>query len=260
MQFEEFMTETARGAGKIIADSFGHVKHRRSKADSGDIVTEIDIASEKYILDRIRSNYPDHNIVSEEAGKSGTGENAYTWFIDPLDGTRNYSLGIPFFCVSIALVKNGIPEYGAIYDPLHNEMFFAARGRGATLNGLKIEVSGETELQDAIVSVSWLRRRVEQSQFIGYVDRISKQTSYFRRLGSAALICAYTACGRADVYMQGAINAWDIAAGSLIIKEAGGVVTDFEGKPLDLTKPYTDILAASPVLHEKILKEIIHPS
>jgi myo-inositol-1(or 4)-monophosphatase len=257
MEIKEFISETAKSAGEIIRSHYGCVKDRRIKVDRGDIVTEVDFESESCIINRIRQTFPDHNIISEEAGQIGEDENAYTWFIDPLDGTRNYALGIPLFCVSIALTKNGTAECGVIYDPLHDELFYAARGQGATLNDVPIHVSAEADIEDAIISVSWIRRRANQSQFVEYVDRIARETSYFRRLGSAALISAYVASGRADVYMQGAINAWDIAAGTVLIEEAGGTVTDFEGKPIDLRKPYTDIIAANPTLHAKMLAEII---
>lgn len=257
MDISSFIAETAIEAGKIVVSHFGHVKNRHSKGDRGDIVTEADFESERHILDRIRKEFPDHNILSEEAGKLGDTEGAYTWLIDPLDGTRNYASGIPFFSVSIALVKNGGAECGAVYDPLHDELFAAAKGQGATLNGVPIQVSGENELEDAVISISWLRRRTERSEFVAYVDRISHSTSYFRRLGSAALISAYVAAGRVDAYMQGAINCWDIAAGTLLVAEAGGVSTDFHGKPIDLRKPYMDILAANPVLHQRIVEDII---
>ena len=257
MELQDFIVETARGAGEIIMQHYGRVKSPRRKGDRGDIVTEVDIESEHYIIERIRSTFPDHNIISEEAGHVGEAQADYTWFIDPVDGTRNYALGIPFFSVSIALAKGGAAEAGAVYDPLHDELFFAARGQGAVMNGMKIQVSGEPDLEDAIISVSWIRRRTEQSRFVSYVERISRRTSYFRRLGSAALIAAYVAAGRVDAYLQGAINPWDIAAGALLVKEAGGLATDFEGKPINLTLPYTDILAANPTLHGRILDEII---
>lgn len=258
MELYEFITDTARGAGEIILSRFGQIKTRRAKEGRGDIVTDVDIESESYILGRIKESFPDHSIVSEEAGTVGAPETGYTWYVDPLDGTRNYALGIPFFCVSIALAKDGIAKYGAVYDPLHNELFYAAKGQGAMMNNSPINVSGETDLEDAVISISWLRRRTEQSRFVSYVDRISGRTSYFRRLGSAALISAYVAAGRVDAYMQGAINSWDIAAGMLLVKEAGGIVTDFDGHPIDLRKPYTDILAATPEIHEQTMRKVLN--
>ncbi|MEN6520660.1 MAG: inositol monophosphatase family protein [Armatimonadota bacterium] len=257
MELHEFITDTARGAGEIILSHYGQINTQRAKEGRGDIVTEVDIESESYILSRIKEYFPDHSIVSEEAGKAGTPETGYTWYIDPLDGTRNYALGIPFFCVSIALAKDGIAEYGVIFDPLHNELFYAAKGQGAMMNNRPVRVSGETDLEDSVISISWLRSRTAYSKFASYIERISSNTSYFRRLGSAALISAYVAAGRIDAYMQGAINPWDIAAGTLLVKEAGGIVTDFAGRPIDLRKSYIDILAATPIIHEKIMLKVL---
>ncbi|MEN6373064.1 MAG: inositol monophosphatase family protein [Armatimonadota bacterium] len=257
MELREFITDTARGAGEIILSHYGQIKTKHAKEGRGDIVTEVDIESESYVIRRIKEEFPNHSIVSEESGKAGTPDTGYTWYIDPLDGTRNYALGIPFFCVSIALAKDGVAEYGVIFDPLHNELFYAAKGQGAMLNSRLIKVSGEIDLEDSVITVSWLRSRTAYSKFANYIERISSNTSYFRRFGSAALVSAYVAAGRVDAYMQGAINPWDIAAGTLIIEEAGGIVTDFEGRPIDLRKPYIDILAATPVIHEKIMRKVL---
>ncbi len=258
MEILEFIRETAKGAGAIIRDNYGRIISQYTKDHRGDIVTNVDIESERFILEQIRSTFPDHGIVSEEAGQENQSNSEYVWYVDPLDGTRNYSLGIPFFCVSIALAKNGVSVCGAVYDPLHNELFLAERGRGATLNGNSIEVSNAADLDDAIISISWLRRRTDREEFVGYVDRISRRTSYFRRLGSAALISAYVATGRTDAYLQGAINSWDIAAGTIIIEEAGGKTSDFEGYPIDLRNPYTNIIAANPKLHANLIEEVIN--
>lgn len=252
-----FLADTAREAGAEIMTKYHNVKQQRSKGDRGDIVTEADIASEKLILERIKSSFPNDGIVSEEAGKYDEGGSERFWLVDPLDGTRNFALGIPFFCVSIALIEGTKAIASVVYDPVHDEMFLAERGSGAILNGNKLKVMNNDEIDDAVISVSWLRRRVRRSQFIGYMNRVAKHTSYFRRLGSAALVCCYVAAGRVDAYMQGAINCWDVAAASLIVEEAGGLVTDFESRPLDLSKPHTDILAANPALHARILREII---
>lgn len=258
MNIQEFIIKTSRGAGEIIKSGFGNVKNRRTKGgDRGDIVTDVDFESERYVVDRIRSAFPDHAIYSEEAGALGESPEGYLWLIDPIDGTRNFATGIPFFCVSIALAKDGVAQYGAVYDPIHDELFFAERGEGATLNGVTIQVSSEKSLADAIVSVSWTRKDSERKTFVNYIDRMAHETSYFRRFGSAALISAYVACGRADLYLQGQTNPYDIAAGAILVEEAGGVVTDFAGNPLDLRKPKTDILAANPELHRMILGEVI---
>ena len=251
-----FLADTAREAGAEIMTKFHNIKQQRSKGDRGDIVTEADIASERLILERIKAKFPNDGIISEEAGKYEGGSERF-WLVDPLDGTRNFALGIPFFCVSIALIEGTKAIASVVYDPVHEETFLAERGGGAALNGTMLKVANNDEIDDAVISVSWLRRRVRRSQFIGYMNRVAKHTSYLRRLGAAALVCCYVAAGRIDAYMQGAINCWDVAAASLIVEEAGGLVTDFEGQPIDLSNPHTDILAANPALHTRILCEII---
>ncbi|MCE5324749.1 inositol monophosphatase [bacterium] len=251
------MKDLALGAGEIIRDKFHAVKKWRTKADLGDIVTEVDIASEKFVIDRIREQYPNDRILSEESGVVGEGDSGRVWIIDPLDGTRNYMTGIPFFCVSIAVTADGKPEMGVIYDPIHDEMYFANHGGGAYLNGERIHVSAQESLEDSLVSVSWVRRKVDREMFVDYIEQISRDTSYFRRLGSAALVLAYIAAGRLHAYMQGGLNPWDVAAGILIVEEAGGVVSDFHGDPLDLCNPDIEILTANPTLHKLLLDNVI---
>lgn len=259
MDIADFISETARGAGKIAIERFGNVKMRRLKGDRGDFVTEVDLASEEYIIRRIQEEFPEHDIISEEAGRLGEIKEGYTWIIDPLDGTRNYAIGIPFFSISIALTRDGFTEHGAVYDPLHDELFLASRGRGATLNGEPIQVSTESDLEDAVITVAWVRKKVERAQYVAYLDRLSHTTSYFRRLGSAALATAYVAAGRFDAFIQGGLNPWDVAAGTVLVEEAGGLATDLGGVRLDLCNPDTDILAANKALHGKLLKEIVAP-
>ncbi|MBI2843070.1 MAG: inositol monophosphatase [Armatimonadetes bacterium] len=257
MNIPGFICETARGAGEIVRQHYGHVKTRRLKSDRGDFVTEVDLESESYIIKRIREEFPEDNIISEEAGRLRDIEEGYTWIIDPLDGTRNYAIGIPFFSVSIALTRDGRAEHGAVYDPIHDELFFASRGWGATMNGERIRVSTEPDLEDAVITVAWVRKKVERTQFMGYVEHLSHRTSYFRRLGSAALATAYVAAGRFDAFIQGGLNPWDVAAGIVLVEEAGGLATDLTGRPIDLTRPETDILAANPALHNRLLSEVI---
>lgn len=257
MELEEFVKDVARGAGRILIDGFHKVKSWRSKDGKGDVVTEIDEESERYIIDRIRREFPNDRILSEESGLSGSGGDERVWIVDPLDGTRNYVMGVPFFCVSIGVTRGGSPIVGAIYDPVHNEMFFAARGGGAFLNGERIEVSHEETLDDSVISVSWVKRRADRRRFVTYIEELSRDTSFFRRFGSAALVTAYVACGRVHAYVQGGLNPWDVAAGILIVEEAGGVVTDFAGKPIDLTNKDIDLLTANPAMHEILLERVI---
>ncbi|MCE5199259.1 MAG: inositol monophosphatase family protein [Armatimonadota bacterium] len=257
MELQDFLQDIARGAGQIIKDKYHVTKIWRTKSSPGDIVTEVDEASEKYVMDRIHQEFPNDHILSEESGASGIGEPDRVWIIDPLDGTRNYMMGIPFFCVSIGIARNGVPEAGVIYDPIHDEMFYTERGKGAWLNGERISVCNEVTLDDSLISVSWVKRKVDRKRFIEYLDNLSKDTSYFRRFGSAALATAYVACGRLHAYLQGGLNPWDVAAGVLLIEEAGGVVTDFKGNPLDLRNPDIEILTSNPDLHEMLLNQVM---
>lgn len=256
MSLDEFVQDIARDAGRIQRDAYHNVHNWRTKSGRGDIVTEVDEACEKLIIDRIRQEYPTDPILSEEAGALGVEEDRPVWVIDPLDGTRNYMAGIPFFCVSIGLVRRGVAELGVVYDPIHDEMFFAQRGGGAFLNGEPIRVSEERSIEDSIISVAWVRRKVDRHRFMRYIERLSKDTSYFRRLGSAALVSCYVACGRIHAYLQGGLSPWDMAAGVLLVEEAGGCVTDFDGGPVDLRHGDIEVVMANPELHAVLLHEI----
>ena len=257
LQLDEFVRDVARGAGHILREKFHAPMTWRQKTGRGDIVTEVDEESERYIVGRIRQQFPDHAILSEECGAVG-GENSQDlWIVDPVDGTRNYATGVPFFCVSIGLARNGHAEMGAIYDPTHDEMFFARRGKGAYLNGQRIEVAREESVEDSIISVSWVKRKVDRTKFLRYIDELSHDTSYFRRFGSAALVMAYVAAGRVDGYIQGGLNPWDVAAGVVLIEESDGTVTDFAGEAIDLRNRDIEIAAANPQLHSVLLERVI---
>ncbi|OFX17335.1 MAG: hypothetical protein A2Z18_10110 [Armatimonadetes bacterium RBG_16_58_9] len=257
MQLDEFVRDVARGAGKIVKEKFHAPKTVRSKSAPGDVVTEVDEESERYIVERIRSEYPNDCILSEECGSIGGVCCENMWIIDPIDGTRNYATQVPFFCVSIGLAHNGKAEMGAIFDPIHDEMFFAQRGAGAYLNGGRIEVSEQDSFEDAIISVSWVKRRTDRAKFLRYIEELSHDTSYFRRFGSAALVMSYLASGRVHAYIQGGLNPWDVAAGIVLIEEAGGTVTDFAGNPIDLQNADIEIATANPKLHSFLLDRVI---
>jgi len=257
VRLDDFIQDLARTAGHIQKKAFHHTYSWRSKTGKGDIVTEIDEACERLILDRITREFPNYPILSEESGAFGVEEDMPVWVIDPLDGTRNYKMGIPFFCTSIGLVRKGVPEIGAIYDPIHDEMFFAERGKGAFVNGERISIGCEDSLEDAIVSISWVKQKVNRHTFLNFIDELSHQTSYFRRFGSAALVTAYVACGRVDAYMQGGLNPWDMAAAVLLIEEAGGMITDFQGKPIDIRNKDIEVVTANPKLHSILLEKVI---
>lgn len=253
----DFIESIARGAGDILRQHFGSVRTWKTKEDRGDIVTSADLESENYILSRIKKEFPDHNILSEESGRFDISDESCTWYVDPLDGTRNYAMGIPLFCVSIALACAGEIRNGVVYDPVHEELFRAARGKGAFVNDTEISVSDETELDDSLVAISWIRRRVNSRRYLQYTRKMSRHSSYQRRLGSAALMLAYIASGRIEAYLQGGLKPWDVAAGALLVTEAGGVVTDLEDQPLDLTRSQLEILAANPAIHKAIMKYVV---
>lgn len=252
----KFAADTAREAGEILVRRFGTIRSGEAKNQRGDVVTQADLESESHIIRRIRDAYPDHRILAEEAGVLDTGGGDCTWIIDPLDGTKNFVQCIPFFCVSIAAMcgKRGVA--GVVYDPIHDDMYYAVEGAGAYLNGSPIRVSEQTDPGLMIVNLAWSLNEWEGGDFSKYAVRIVDRTDYFRRLGSAALTMSYTADGRLDASVSVQLKPWDVAAASLIIREAGGVVTDFHGSPLDLAQPSVDVVAANPVLHEKMLKEI----
>jgi myo-inositol-1(or 4)-monophosphatase len=252
-----FIQDIARGAGQIQIERRNAFGKARSKSGRGDFVTEVDEACERYLIDAIRKERPNASILSEESGASGRQDAEEVWIMDPLDGTRNYVEGIPFFCVSVGMVVSGRVEAGAIYDAVHDEMFYARRGAGAFLNGEAIRVSAQELLDDCLISVAWVKRKVDRTDFLDYIDEISEETSYFRRYGSAALAMAYVACGRSDGYLQGGLNPWDVAAGVVLVEEAGGVLTDFDGSAVDVFNPDIELVAANPAIHSILLNDVI---
>ncbi|MCL5104298.1 MAG: inositol monophosphatase [Armatimonadetes bacterium] len=255
MQLEDFIQDVARGAGGIIREKYQKLDTWRAKGSRGDVVTEVDEASEKYVIDRIKAEFPDDGIISEETGAQGNLDGA-VWVIDPLDGTKNYTMHIPMFAVSIGRAEGGVPSAGGIYDPIHDEMFYAERGRGASVNGRAIQVAEEKSLDDCLINVSW-SPGTDSADFIRYTEYLSHRTTYFRRFGSAAVVMAYIACGRLHGYLQAGLNPWDVAAGIVIIQEAGGVITDFKGKPIDLRDNVIHVVTANPEIHAELLYDVI---
>lgn len=255
-EMDALVQDMARGAGKIIAEKYASVKTFHQKSGPGDVVTEVDLAVEEYLVGRIQNECPDAGILSEECGIIGSDNGGGTWILDPIDGTRNYLVGIPLFCVSIGILKDDHPGIGAIYDPIHDELFFAHRGSGATLNGKSIQTSPDDTLTDSMICVSWMKHRKDRHRFIDYIDYLSNDTSYFRRFGSAALAMAYCACGRLHGYIQSGVKAWDICGGVAICQEAGALVTDFRGQELKMTDKEMEILVANPPIH-KLLRGMI---
>ncbi len=250
-----FVTQTARDAGGVLIDRLG----RAQVSHKGDIdlVTEADLAAEKLIIERIRSHYPRHAILAEESGLSAgvtavSTENQWKWIIDPLDGTTNYAHGYPCFCVSIAVEHSGAIEIAVVYDPTRDELFASEHGQGATLNDRRVHVSGVEDLNRAMLCTGFPYNVRERPNFARDFTNFTMQAQAVRRDGAAALDLAYVACGRFDGFWEDGLNPWDTAAGVLLIEEAGGRVTDYQGAPLDIYKP--KVLASNGLIHAEMLR------
>lgn len=245
----------ARGAGAILRAGYNteHQVHYKSIIDP---VTEIDHQSEAFLLGEVQKNFPDHHIFSEETGVI-EGSDQHTWFIDPLDGTVNYAHHIPVFSVSIAYAFQGALTFGAVYDPMRDEMFSAERGKGATLNGKPITVSDVTDLQRSLLVTGFPYDAWDtpQDNFSNFV-RLAKLTQGVRRLGSAALDLAYVAAGRFEGFWELSLKPWDVAAGGLICLEAGARITNVDGYA-DFISPPQSVVAAAPGIHARLM-EVLH--
>jgi len=242
--------QAALDAGRLLRENF-RTDFRISKKGPIDFVTEIDLKSERLILDRIRSAFPDHRILAEEAG-ANTNDSPFNWLIDPLDGTTNYAHGFPAFCVSIALEYSGTLETGVIYEPMADELFAASRGGGAFLNDRPIRVSEEDNLSESLLGTGFSYdprgMRVNLALFQEFMTRAAG----VRRVGSAARDLSSVASGRFDGVWEYQLHPWDVAAGMLLVEEAGGKVTDFDGRPCSPRDPR--ILLTNGRIHDAMLK------
>jgi myo-inositol-1(or 4)-monophosphatase len=248
------MERLARGAGAILRDGYNK-EHQVKFKRIFDPVTEIDHASEDFLLKEIHTHFPDSHILTEESGEI-KGANGGTWYIDPLDGTVNYSHHIPLFCVSIGYAFDGVVILGAVYDPLRDEMFLAERGAGATLNGNPIHASETTELEKSLLVTgfpydAW---HTPQNNFANF-EKLGKMIQGVRRFGSAAIDAAYVAAGRFDAFWEFSLKPWDIAAGGLIAEEAGAIVTALDGGADYISAPQS-VLAAATGIHQKLLGQL----
>ena len=245
--------DAAHRAGELALRQFRQPQEIRRKGPA-DPVTATDVAAEDMIVSTIRRAFPDHEFLGEEGHRAPT-DAEYLWVIDPIDGTRNYAHGIPFFCTSIALARHGQPVLGVIYDPTLKETFHAEAGRGAYLNGQPIHVSHKTKLEDAILSLSLVPARQVGNAHVALpmLMRLQPAVESVRIMGSAALHLAYVACGRFDVGFQDSVHAWDVLAGVLLVQEAGGIVTDLMGQPVS-TSSHDCIAANNASFHSAVLR------
>lgn len=242
-------------AGEVVLNNLGKISPDDIDIkQASDFVTTIDKESEKIIIDTIRRKFPSHHFLAEESLKEAQ-TTEYRWIIDPIDGTTNFIHGYPVFSISIALEFNREIIMGVIFDPLREEIFTAEKGKGAFLNGRQLKVSGVTNLANGLVTTGFpFRKRDLIDNYLMLFKNIFNRVSDIRRAGSAALDLAYVAAGRCDAFFEIGLGPWDIAAGSFLIKEAGGVVTDFGGKRDYLSTG--NIVAANPAIHGEILKEV----
>ncbi|MBL7054357.1 inositol monophosphatase [Candidatus Woesearchaeota archaeon] len=242
--------KAAKVAGKVMLDNYGNIGKISFKESKKSLLTQIDLKSEKAIIETIKKKFPGHNIISEESGTQNQ-NSEYSWIIDPIDGTTNYAQNIPNFCVSIALAKNKKVILGVVYEPLRKELFFAEKGKGAFLNKKKIKVSDKKNMDDAIFGFSIPSETQVSVNTLHRIAEIFPLVRGIRNSGSAALNLCSVACGRYDSYFSKFINSWDVAAGFLIVEEAGGQVTDLKNKLWDISKK--QIAASNKKLHDKVL-------
>lgn len=245
----------ARQAGDIIIRHMEQVEHLKVTAKSShEYFSEVDIKAEQMIINTIRKAYPEHDILAEESGmQEGNGD--VLWIIDPLDGTSNYLHGFPLFSVSIAVQIKGRIEHGVIYDPLRHECFAASRGRGARLNDRRIRVSKQTQLSASLLGMGFPSRDITMGQrYLPAFEALFGKCAGVRRTGSAALDLAYVASGRLDGFWDLGLRPWDVAAGALLIREAGGLISDIHGGD-DFMK-HGDLVAGTPKVFKALLQTI----
>ena len=251
----ETAVDIAKEAGAILIRHLGVGYELKGDFD---LVTEADRASERLVVERLRSHYPAHAIVAEEGGNHESNSD-YCWYVDPLDGTTNFAHGFPMFNVTMGLARAGHLIAGVIFDPLRQEMFSAERGGGAFLNNHRIRVSKAPRLEDCLVATGFPSKRRHLNVNIHFYHQLAMATHGVRRAGSAALDLAYVACGRLDAFWEFGLNPWDMAAGTLLIEEAGGRVSDMKNGPMSLRGPH--LLADNGLIHDEVIAlfdEVFH--
>jgi myo-inositol-1(or 4)-monophosphatase len=254
-ELKKVLLDATHEAGKIIQSYFNGTFVINHKEGINNLVTEVDHLAEQKIISVIKATYPTHSIIGEESGEN-IQLSDYQWVIDPIDGTVNFAHGIPLCCVSIGLLLNGRVLMGAVYNPMMNELFFAEKGKGATLNGNPIKVSAKSDFKTAFLVTGFPYKWPENSleHPVKVFERMVLEGLPIRRLGSAAIDLCWVACGRFDGFWEYNLSAWDVAAGYLIVLEAGGTITDFEGNIGNVFDKQT--LATNGLIHKDILSVI----
>ncbi len=245
----KFIIDLARGAGAILMKYFNK-KHKIEIKPNAGIVTEADKAAEAYLIKNILRKFPKSSIITEETGEYH-GDSDLLWITDPLDGTSNYAHGFPWFCVSIGLYSKGMARAGVIYQPFTQELYYAEKGKGAFLNGKRIKVSQTKKLDEALVGTGFYYSKSKSlAAEIKVFQEMNEQTLAVRRPGSAALDLACVASGRFDGFWERGLSSWDVAAGFLLVEEAGGKVTDYQGEKTSIYDGYC--LATNGRIHERM--------
>ena len=253
----ETMLQAAVAAGEGLKRDFAAIAELQIRHKDGldDKFSEADLRAEQTVREMLSAYRPDYGFLGEEGGLVPGKDNDNVWIVDPLDGTTNFLIGLPLFAVNVALATNGKVVAGVTHIPLLNETFWAERGCGAHLNNLPIKVSERDTMIDAVFGVGIpFASKPRHEQFVAEMQRLTPRVSGLRRLGAAAVDMAYVACGRFDGYWEQSVNAWDIAAGVIIVEEAGGVVTDTLGRPIDLENG--TVLACTRQLHAELVSAI----
>jgi myo-inositol-1(or 4)-monophosphatase len=245
----ETAIDIAREAGALLSTYFERRIAFELKGDF-DLVTEADRASERLVVERLRSHFPSHSILAEEGG-GHEGSSGYRWYVDPLDGTTNFAHGYPVYNVTMGLELDGEMLVGVVFDPNRQEMFSAERGAGAYLNNRRIRVSAAKRLEDSLVSTGFPSRKRHLNVNIHFYHQMAMATHGVRRSGSAAIDLANVACGRLEAFWEFGLNPWDMAAGILLVTEAGGRCTDMKGGPHTLSGPH--LLTDNGAVHQRIL-------
>ena len=246
----EVAVEAAQVAGRIIQDRFHTSLDIRFKGRA-DIVTDVDLAAEKAVLELLQSEFPDFGVLAEESRPVETGS-PYTWVVDPLDGTRNFATGIPHFCTIVALARDGEIVLGVTFDPIRQEMFTAEAGRGAFANGQPLSVTSKQEIEEAVLCFDMGYVDEKAGLAIDLIRSLWPDVISIRLMGSSALGVAYAAANRVDLYFHHSLSPWDIAAGHVLVREAGGVIVDKQGQPANLRT--ASIIASNQQLVNDFLK------
>lgn len=249
----ETAESAATAAGRLVRELISKPLQLKSKGFR-DIVTNADISAQKRVTDIIRARFPEHGFLTEETDDDLPTAGSIIWIVDPIDGTTNYSRQIPEYCVSVAAAIHedsaGQILAGAVYDPAREELFSAARGLGSRLNGLTINASSLDEIASSVVGLDWSRSREERMQTLQSLGGIAHRVTTIRAIGAAALALAWVAAGRLDAYYNLNLQAWDVAAGALLVSEAGGCLTNFDGKPWRWQRHQGTCLASNGWIHE----------